>query len=317
MENKMDISRRGFIGTVAGPARWRPSALPGAPRIVADAAEPMADTAPRAPTPRPTGWASPPRSPRAISSPPRSATCSSSAPATAAWMPRPTRPTKGSTSSSARRARPWAPRATGSRLWARAPWRSGVEVDRQRLMGEIVRYSQGNCDQRLIRMWMDESNDMFEFVDGIMTASGAVVIADEFDMPGGMGGTPTILPLRAPLRRRQRWSRHRGAQRPFREAHQRGREGDLLRPRVGEAGARRGRTGDRRHLQHPGRLCADQRGQGRAAHYGRLCGESRYGDGALSGDRAIGDGARLQPEQHRRRHHAALGRRQAISPRRP
>lgn len=66
----------------------------------------------------------------------------------------------------------------------------GVEVDRQRLMGEIVRYSQGNCDQRLIRMWMDESNDMFEFVDGIMSASGAVVIADEFDMPGGMGGTP-------------------------------------------------------------------------------------------------------------------------------
>lgn len=66
----------------------------------------------------------------------------------------------------------------------------GVEVDRQRLMGEIVRYSQGNCDQRLIRMWMDESNDMFEFVDGIMTAADAVVIADEFDMPGGMGGTP-------------------------------------------------------------------------------------------------------------------------------
>lgn len=66
----------------------------------------------------------------------------------------------------------------------------GVEVDRQRLMGEIVRYSQGNCDQRLIRMWMDESNDMFEFVDGIMTAADAVVIADEFDTPGGMGGTP-------------------------------------------------------------------------------------------------------------------------------
>lgn len=66
----------------------------------------------------------------------------------------------------------------------------GVEVDRQRLMGEIVRYSQGNCDQRLIRMWMDESNDMFEFVDGIMTSADAVVIADEFDMPGGMGGTP-------------------------------------------------------------------------------------------------------------------------------
>lgn len=66
----------------------------------------------------------------------------------------------------------------------------GVEVDRQRLLGEIVRYSHGNCDQRLIRMWMDESNDMFEFVDGIMTEAGMQVVADEFDMPGGMGGTP-------------------------------------------------------------------------------------------------------------------------------
>ncbi|HIW76040.1 MAG TPA: FAD-binding protein [Candidatus Gordonibacter avicola] len=70
----------------------------------------------------------------------------------------------------------------------------GVTVDRQRLMGEIVRYSQGNCDQRLIRMWMDESADMFAFVDGIMTAAGARVIADEYEMPGGMGGTPYYTP---------------------------------------------------------------------------------------------------------------------------
>lgn len=70
----------------------------------------------------------------------------------------------------------------------------GAEVDRQRLMGEIIRYSQGNCDQRLIRMWMDESNDMFEFVDSLMSATGAVVIADEFEMPGGMGGTDYYTP---------------------------------------------------------------------------------------------------------------------------
>ena len=79
----------------------------------------------------------------------------------------------------------------------------------------------------------------------------------------------------------------------------------------------KGRTGDRRHLQHPGRLCADQRGQGRAAHYGRLCGESRYGDGALSGDRAIGDGARLQPEQHGGIKAALWAAPRRISPRRP
>ena len=70
----------------------------------------------------------------------------------------------------------------------------GITVDRPRLMGEIVRYSQGNCDQRLIRMWMDESADMFTFVDGIMTKAGAHVIADEYEMPGGMGGTPYYTP---------------------------------------------------------------------------------------------------------------------------
>ena len=74
------------------------------------------------------------------------------------------------------------------------PFADREPVDRQRLMGEIIRYSSGNCDQRLIKMWMDESADMFAFVDGIMTASGAVVVADENDMPGGMGGTPFYTP---------------------------------------------------------------------------------------------------------------------------
>ena len=74
------------------------------------------------------------------------------------------------------------------------PFADREPVDRQRLMGEIIRYSSGNCDQRLIKMWMDESADMFAFVDGIMTASGAAVVADENDMPGGMGGTPFYTP---------------------------------------------------------------------------------------------------------------------------
>ena len=74
------------------------------------------------------------------------------------------------------------------------PFADREPVDRQRLMGEIIRYSSGNCDQRLIKMWMDESGEMFAFVDGIMSASGAVVIADENDMPGGMGGTSFYTP---------------------------------------------------------------------------------------------------------------------------
>ena len=70
----------------------------------------------------------------------------------------------------------------------------GVTVDRQRLLGEIIRYSQGSCDQRLIKMWMDESADMFTFVDGIMTKADLHVIADEYEMPGGMGGTSYYTP---------------------------------------------------------------------------------------------------------------------------
>lgn len=70
------------------------------------------------------------------------------------------------------------------------PFADKDPVDKQRFMGEVIKLSSGNCDQRLIKMWMDESNDMFELVDKHMTAAGAVCIADEYDMPGGMGGTP-------------------------------------------------------------------------------------------------------------------------------
>lgn len=70
----------------------------------------------------------------------------------------------------------------------------GVSVDRQRLMGEITRYAQGNADMRLIQMWMNESNDMFKFVDSVMTVAGEVVVADEYDMPDGMGGTDYYTP---------------------------------------------------------------------------------------------------------------------------
>ena len=70
----------------------------------------------------------------------------------------------------------------------------GYHTDRARLHGEWARYSSGTCDHNLINMWMNESNDMFEYVDQYMSAAGAMVIADEFDMPGGMGATPFYTP---------------------------------------------------------------------------------------------------------------------------
>ena len=41
----------------------------------------------------------------------------------------------------------------------------GYHTDRARLHGEWARYSSGTCDHNLINMWMNESNDMFEYVD--------------------------------------------------------------------------------------------------------------------------------------------------------
>lgn len=70
----------------------------------------------------------------------------------------------------------------------------GAFVDRARVLGEIQRYSSGTADLRLINMFMNESNDMFEFVDPVMQAAGEHVVADEWEMPGGMGATPFYTP---------------------------------------------------------------------------------------------------------------------------
>lgn len=70
----------------------------------------------------------------------------------------------------------------------------GVHVDRQRIMGEVARYSAGSADQRLVKMFMDESNDMFEYVMTVLEAHGATCVTQDFEMPLGMGGTPYYTP---------------------------------------------------------------------------------------------------------------------------
>ena len=70
----------------------------------------------------------------------------------------------------------------------------GQEVDRSRLMGEIARYSAGSADERLVKMFIDESNDMCEFVDGILAQYGGTMVTQDFELPGGMGGTPYYTP---------------------------------------------------------------------------------------------------------------------------
>ena len=70
----------------------------------------------------------------------------------------------------------------------------GQTVDRGRLMGEIARYSAGSADERLIKMVIDESNDMCEFVDSVLAQYGGNMVVQDFEIPGGMGGTPYYTP---------------------------------------------------------------------------------------------------------------------------
>lgn len=48
---------------------------------------------------------------------------------------------------------------------------AGAEpVDRKRLLNEISRYASGKCNQAVVKVWVDESAQMHEFVNALMTA---------------------------------------------------------------------------------------------------------------------------------------------------
>lgn len=52
-----------------------------------------------------------------------------------------------------------------------AAQQAGCEpVDRRKLLSEISRYASGKCDQRVVRMWINESAAMHDFIAGIATA---------------------------------------------------------------------------------------------------------------------------------------------------
>ncbi len=41
-------------------------------------------------------------------------------------------------------------------------------MDRKKLLSEISRYSSGKCNQSVVKMWIDESADLYDFVSGIL-----------------------------------------------------------------------------------------------------------------------------------------------------
>ncbi len=56
---------------------------------------------------------------------------------------------------------------------------AGKEIDKQRAMTELTRYASGKIDQSLVKVWLNESADMHEFVKGIMADAGFEVYFEE------------------------------------------------------------------------------------------------------------------------------------------
>lgn len=72
---------------------------------------------------------------------------------------------------------------------------AGVEVDTGRLMNEFARYASYRCDMSVLKTWVDESAELIDFIDPILTAAG---MKCEFDtnLTQETGGTAYyIVPL--------------------------------------------------------------------------------------------------------------------------
>lgn len=69
---------------------------------------------------------------------------------------------------------------------------AGAHVDEGRLLNEFSRYASGQCDQRVINVWIRESKDVVEWIDPILTAAGMKCAFDN-DIDHETGGTSYYL----------------------------------------------------------------------------------------------------------------------------
>lgn len=65
---------------------------------------------------------------------------------------------------------------------------AGVEVDKGKLLNEFSRYASGQCNQRVIRTWIDESAEVVDWIDPILTQAGMTCAFDK-DIDHETGGT--------------------------------------------------------------------------------------------------------------------------------
>ena len=68
------------------------------------------------------------------------------------------------------------------------------EMDKTKLMNEISRYASGKCDRDLIKLWLDDSAEMIDWIDPMLQAAGkACSVADPGDH--ATGGTDYVVPV--------------------------------------------------------------------------------------------------------------------------
>ena len=72
---------------------------------------------------------------------------------------------------------------------------AGGEIDPGKLLNEITRYASGKCSQDVIKVWIDESAEMVEWMDGIMeeAGTGKAIVLDTPEQHG-TGGTDYFVP---------------------------------------------------------------------------------------------------------------------------
>lgn len=77
---------------------------------------------------------------------------------------------------------------------SKAALAQGGEVDGMKLLNELTRYASGKCNQDVIKVWIDESAEMLDWIDAKMQATGKQLVVD---MPPShaTGGTDYYLPV--------------------------------------------------------------------------------------------------------------------------
>lgn len=71
---------------------------------------------------------------------------------------------------------------------------AGVTVDENKLLNELTRYASGKCDQRVIKLWIKESAEMIDWLDGIMVPAGYIPTLDTA-IDAACGGTDYFVPV--------------------------------------------------------------------------------------------------------------------------